>query len=57
MDFFRITAQSPTSQRSRGFLTSSTYTKVQYLAVRSIQLILDRLTELISVVWIDPATG
>jgi hypothetical protein len=35
MDFFRITAKYPTSQRSRVFLTS-TYPKVQYLAVHSI---------------------
>jgi hypothetical protein len=33
MDFFRITAKSPTSQRSRGFLTSSTDPKVPYLTV------------------------
>jgi hypothetical protein len=35
MDFFRITAKYPTSQRSRVFLTS-TYPKVQYLAVHRI---------------------
>jgi hypothetical protein len=48
MDFFRITAKSPTSQRSRGFLTSSTDPKVPYLAVRSIAILNEKLNSLIS---------